>query len=114
MTPARGDGTSVHDLARMLPCDASMSAEICARICAAHRSVERGLVRELTDFLRGSPGACASVPLQAAWKAYFRSMQDNGFDADTPMYIASGLLTYLNTEGALPAAVTPFVSGAYI
>ena len=43
--------------------------------------------------------------LQAAWLAYFRSMQDNGFDADTPIYVASGLLTYLNSDGALSDSV---------
>ena len=46
-----------------------------------------------------------SLRLQAAWLAYFRSMQDNGFDAHTPIYVASGLLTYLDSNGALSESV---------
>ncbi len=51
--------------------------------------------------MRASPRWC-NAGWQAAWLAYFRSMQENGFDADTPIYVASGLLTYLNTAGVLP------------
>ncbi len=54
----------------------------------------------------GRPGCC--LLLQAAWLAYFRSMQNNGFDADTPIYVASGLLTYLNSEG-VPSGSMPCV-----
>ncbi len=44
-------------------------------------------------------GQCAR--LQALWNEYVQAMQRGGFSADTPMYVASGLLTYGANEGAL-------------
>ncbi len=46
-------------------------------------------------------GVCA---VQAAWLAYFQSMRSAGFDSSTPLYVASGLLTYMNASGALLVA----------
>ena len=40
-----------------------------------------------------------SAPVQAAWRAYFQSMRSAGFDSLTPLYVASGLLTYMNASG---------------
>lgn len=43
--------------------------------------------------------------LQALWNEYVQAMQRGGFSADTPMYVASGLLTYGANDGALMLAV---------
>ena len=37
---------------------------------------------------------------QAFWGAYFASMEQVAFDAATPVYVASGLLTYMDERGA--------------
>lgn len=39
--------------------------------------------------------------LQALWNAYVQAMRQAGFSRDTPMYVASGLLTYGASDGAL-------------
>ena len=38
--------------------------------------------------------------LQAVWQAYFESMRNAKFDNSTTLYVASGLLTYMNASGA--------------
>ena len=39
---------------------------------------------------------------QAFWGAYFAAMEQVAFDAATPVYVASGLLTYMDESSALP------------
>ncbi len=40
--------------------------------------------------------------MQAVWNAYVQSMRQACFTPDTPMYVASGLLTYGANNGAAP------------
>ena len=37
--------------------------------------------------------------LQAAWLAYFEVMKTAGYNSTAPLYVASGLLTYMNASG---------------
>ena len=43
--------------------------------------------------------------LQVLWEGYAAAMQQAGFDNQTPLYAASGLLTYGATQGKLPVAI---------
>ena len=38
---------------------------------------------------------------QAVWSAYVAGMQEAGFTDDTPVYMASGLLTYGDNTGVI-------------
>jgi hypothetical protein len=38
--------------------------------------------------------------VQALWELYFKAMDGVGFADDRPLYLASGLNTYLNASGA--------------
>ena len=40
--------------------------------------------------------------MQDFWHAYLAAMAGVGFNRLTPLYVASGLLTYMNTSGTLP------------
>ena len=42
--------------------------------------------------------------VQVLWEGYAAAMQEAGFDDQTPLYAASGLLTYGATQGMLPHA----------
>ena len=42
---------------------------------------------------------------QAFWGAYFAAMEQVTFDAATPVYVASGLLTYMDERGALVSSL---------
>ena len=42
----------------------------------------------------------AEAALQVFWAAYFSAMRQVGFEAETPVYVASGLLTYMDDAGA--------------
>lgn len=45
--------------------------------------------------------------MQVLWEGYAAAMQEAGFDDQTPLYAASGLLTYGATQGTLPPAPEP-------
>ena len=50
------------------------------------------------------------IALQALWGNYTSAMDDlGGFNSSVPVYVASGLLTYMSPEGVelLPASPTP-------
>ena len=42
----------------------------------------------------------SSALRQAFWTAYFSAMEQVAFDFETPVYVASGLLTYMDERGA--------------
>ena len=43
--------------------------------------------------------------MQVLWEGYAAAMQEAGFNDQTPLFAASGLLTYGATQGTLPVAV---------
>lgn len=45
------------------------------------------------------PALLALHPLQGFVKAYFDGMRKQGFSRKYPVYVASGVLSYNNTEG---------------
>ena len=42
--------------------------------------------------------------MQVLWEGYRAAMQEAGFDNQTPLYTASGLLAYGATQGKTPTA----------
>ena len=40
--------------------------------------------------------------LQEFWSAYLAAMDGAGYNRSTPVYVASGLLTYMSATGAIP------------
>ncbi len=45
-----------------------------------------------------------SICTQEFWGAYLAAMDGAGFNQSAPLYVASGLLTYMNATGARPNA----------
>ena len=53
-------------------------------------------------FTQNKLPTCAFRRMQAVWRAYFEAAKYAGFDNSTTLYVASGLLTYMNTSGEAP------------
>ena len=42
---------------------------------------------------------CTDRGMQDFWSAYLAAMEGAGFNQSNPLYVASGLLTYMNATG---------------
>ena len=105
MRPARGHARREP----RYPCLISMARELHANLrltrCsrAVHHPSHTAVVTVQRLAVRGT--CCCRV--QALWQSYFEAMSSVGFRDDRPLYLASGLTTYLNASGGHQPAHRP-------
>ena len=82
--------------------------------CVPHRASTGGASANRSHDLTKWPSCCANLCTQVYWNAYLAAMEGVGFNGSTPLYVASGLLTYMNESGAWSFGGTNLLFAAFM